>query len=487
MIDHLKRLLKGSLIYGVGHAVNSLLQLLLLPLFTNFFDPVDYGLLSALVVFSTFISTIFSFGFGTSIGVNYYNESSNSYKSGLIWSSFFILLISSSMIMIIFGLNINIIDKILFEGKAGFSLIFLAVINAILIILEIPFISRLQFEEKHTSYLVINILFVLMNFLGKLICVWYLKFGIFSIFVVDILSRVLALFLFGISIKKYTPIIWCRKAAIPLFKHGVPMMASFFCLYFIQQGGVFFIQHMQDLTAVGIYTLGYSLGYSIVILTSAVSTAWFPFFMSFIEKKEEASILFGKMTRYYVYFVGLVSTLYYLLADVVVGFISTDNYTESASVVGLISSSFFVLSITNMLLPPIYYAKKVSIVIYLQLIAAISFVGLSYILIPMYSYIGGAIAMFISYGVMLILYYYYNKRLDFKIKYEKETYIFMLCYMVVVIILNVVSYKLSIFNFILKLIVISSFVVLSYFNTDKNEIRYLTIFFKRKRNNLIKK
>ena len=479
MINHVKRLLKGSMIYGIGHVVNSLIQFLLLPLFTNFFDPVDYGLLSALVVFSTFISTIFSFGFGTSIGVNYYNESSNTYKSGLIWSSFIILLLSSSVLIIVFGLNISVIDQLLFESKAGFSLVLLAVFNAILIILEIPFISRLQFEEKHTSYLVINISFVLMNFIGKLICVWYFKFGIVSIFVVDIVSRILALFLFAISIRKYTPFIWCRSAAKPLFKHGVPMMVSFFCLYFIQQGGVFFIQHMKGLTAVGIYTLGYSLGYSIVILTSAVSTAWFPFFMSFIDKKEEASILFGKMTKYYVYFVGLISTLYYLLANFVIDFVSTDNYTESASIVGVISSSFFVLSITNMLLPPIYYAKKVSVVIYLQLIAAISFVGLAYILIPMYSYIGGAVAMFSSYGIMLVLYYYYNQRFDFKIKYEKEVYIFILCYIIVVILLNVIQFESSIVNFVIKLLVIISFLLLLYFTADKTEIKFLKLNFKK--------
>ena len=52
---HLKRLGKHSLIYGLGGLVSRILAVLLLPLYTRYLSPADYGVVETLIALTTVV------------------------------------------------------------------------------------------------------------------------------------------------------------------------------------------------------------------------------------------------------------------------------------------------------------------------------------------------------------------------------------------------------------------------------------------------
>ena len=56
MLDHLRRLSSQTLIYGLGDAVTRIAGLLLLPIYTRFLSPDDYGKLALITLFSTVVA-----------------------------------------------------------------------------------------------------------------------------------------------------------------------------------------------------------------------------------------------------------------------------------------------------------------------------------------------------------------------------------------------------------------------------------------------
>ena len=81
MKDQLLRLGRTAAIYGIGSILNRFISFLLLPLFTKYLTPTDYGISSILGWMTFLLAPIFSLGMGTGIATCYYE------KEGLLPSS----------------------------------------------------------------------------------------------------------------------------------------------------------------------------------------------------------------------------------------------------------------------------------------------------------------------------------------------------------------------------------------------------------------
>src|SRR5262245_1884445 len=58
MLDRLKELFRHSAIYGLGSVVARILGVLLLPLYTRYLSPSDYGLIETLVALTAVLSAL---------------------------------------------------------------------------------------------------------------------------------------------------------------------------------------------------------------------------------------------------------------------------------------------------------------------------------------------------------------------------------------------------------------------------------------------
>lgn len=74
MKEQLFRLGRKTIVYGIGSILNRVISFLLLPLFTKYLTPTDYGVSSILGWMTFLITPIFSLGMGTAIATCYYEE-----------------------------------------------------------------------------------------------------------------------------------------------------------------------------------------------------------------------------------------------------------------------------------------------------------------------------------------------------------------------------------------------------------------------------
>src|SRR5688572_16139034 len=94
------QLARGIFIYGVGSVLSKIISFFLLPLYTNYLTPAEYGISSILGIVSMIITSVFCFGFGTSIGMIYFDVEGKKEKSEIISSAFAILVLVSILIII---------------------------------------------------------------------------------------------------------------------------------------------------------------------------------------------------------------------------------------------------------------------------------------------------------------------------------------------------------------------------------------------------
>ncbi len=83
-------LLKDSVIYGAGRALQKFLVALLLPLYTAFLTPSDYGILGMVVTVTTFLDVLVTLGFDVAFSRFYFDDKSPQARRRVITNVFYV-------------------------------------------------------------------------------------------------------------------------------------------------------------------------------------------------------------------------------------------------------------------------------------------------------------------------------------------------------------------------------------------------------------
>jgi len=467
MIQHLKKLLKGSAIYGIGAALNQALNVLLTPLFTSYFSPEDHSIFSVLGFFSAILSTIFLFGFGTSIGLCYYENSSVENKRKTIWTSFIVLLIAAIFMLILFYPSIDYYNHYLFKNAYYPNYIAITLVSSVFTNILIPLTLYLQFEEKQLGYVMITVITTIFSISVRIIAVVYIGAGVNGVVIGQFLAVLLQFLITFLWVVRYIKFGFSIEITKKLFRYGLPLIPSFFTLFVLQQGNVYFLEQYSNSRELGLYSIGFSIGSFITLITNAIATAWFPFAMSFQEKRQEAETIFGKITTYYAFAVGSISLCFYVFARPVIHIMTNYRYWDAEELVGLSATTWFLAFFFNLLLPPMYFEKETKYVSLIQAISSGGYVLVALWLIPIYGNKGAFLSLLLGYGFMNLLFHLWNRYkypAYIGIRYEKKKLIsFIFLYV------GFVYFHYLFNNFLISTILFICFVLCLVYLLDKTE------------------
>lgn len=484
------KLMKSSFVYGVGNFLSQFINVLLLPIFTAYLTPRDYGAMSVLAFISFILVPLFSLGSGTSIGICYYDAKNKDKKNVIIWTAF-VLLVFSSFIMAILGfLFSSKITHLIFNMQGYDYLFILNIFYVVFTILAIPFMLKLQFEEKQKIFSAITVISTLITIAISVLLVVYFKRGLNGMMEGYVLSKFISLMFYFRYATIAVNFNFELSSARDIINNGLPIVPSFLSLYVLQQGNNFILQKVNSLESAGIYSIGYNFGLGLVIIVGAFSTAWMPFFLSYSDRKEDAKKIIGRIMTYYVFAMGIISLLFYVFAEPIVLLLTKPNFHEAYKVIGFVATAQVLIGIFNILLPPIYYAKDVKYIAYIQIISSILFIGISLILTKTFGISGAAISLVVGYLIMDALLYFWNKqqkRRYLNIEYEwKRILPFAFCYISIVFIMLQKSHFSVPMDIVSRLLLLIANIVIVYYLLYSDERNFIansikSLFIKRKR------
>jgi hypothetical protein len=118
-------------------------------------------------------------------------------------------------------------------------------------------------------------------------------------------------------------------------KTGFADDSRVFFLFLMQQWVRWPLEWYHGLDAVGIYSVGSSLGSAVGILTGAFISAWTPFALSHANRQEEGAYILGRITFYFIAGFGFITSLFFYSQSLL--FVSSRRapFYEASQVVGL--------------------------------------------------------------------------------------------------------------------------------------------------------
>jgi O-antigen/teichoic acid export membrane protein len=417
LINQLKIISKETLIYGVGNAAGSIISFLLLPLYTKFLTPADYGYLAIFAVFQSVIEITAAFGLSSGLFRYYLMAENKTEQRKVISTCFWTQLIFIVVISAIFFPLSKQFSFIFFENT-NFSKYFIFVTATGLLSAFGGFVfSYMRAERKPIFFAIIQIVKIILLAITNIYFVVILhksyqgviigNFGvtfIISLFVLLWFARFLK---FSFSYNFFKRLL--------IFITPIYVVNVFF--FILSLSDRLFLNHFLSTKEVGLYSFGSKIG-SIVMLgiITPFSTAIVPYALS-IAKEDHFKNTFSKILKYFLLVLTFFSLCIFYFSKEIVLVVSNKSYMNASGIIGPILLSgifyglYYNLSIAIDIVEKTYLASIVVIV------GALVSIAINYFTIPLFGMYGSALASSVSNGVLFLLMYHFCQK-HYPIQYE---------------------------------------------------------------------
>jgi len=470
-----KSLFKQTAIYGLATVLPRMLSFLLVRLYTGILPTAEYGEVSIVLSWMVFFNVFLSYGMETAF-FRFYNTEKD--KQNVVATTTITLFWSS--IFFLFGALIfrdALADWANVEVQYITYSIWILVLDALVII---PF-SKLRANQRPIRYAIIKIGNVMVNLLLNLFFLLLLpkiaeanpnsfignlyveNFEIGYIFVSNLLASLLTFLVLSpnyLSLnRKFDKTLWLK-----MMQYGLPILVAGIAFavneHFDKILLGYWLPENIAKTEVGAYSACYKLGLFMVLFATAFRLGIEPFFFS-LSGNEKAPQTYAMITKYFVILGSLILLGVIVFADIL-KFLLLDNksYWEAMKVVPLIILANFFLGIYNNLSVWYKLTDKTKIGAYISIVGAIITLVLNFLLIPIWSYYGSAIATISAYGSMMLISYYLGNKY-YPIPYDIKK---ISRYLLISILFSVISFYGFRENYYIGIALLIAFMYFIYFN-----------------------
>ena len=436
MGNPIKKLLQQTAIYGLSNIVARLINYLLVPLHTYLMVTADYGSVGELYAYITFINVLLTYGMETTFFRYYKSDDVN--KNEVYTTILISLVVSSSIFLVVSFLAMYSIAGWIGYATAPEYIFCLLLIAAIDAITAIPF-GRLRAENKPLKYVSIKIATIVLNVFFNIFFLWlcpyilkhypdsYITSCVSSIYnphkmpgyilYANLIASVSTFIFLGKDLldvrSSFNTILWKK-----LLHYGSPLIIGGLAGMTNEVIDRILLKYLLP-TAIakselGIYNACYKLSILMTLFVQAFRMAGEPFFLSHAKDKNSPQ-LYATISQYFliagcIVFLGVMANIEWIK------FFIAPAYHDGLVIVPL-------LLLANLLLGMFYnfsvafkIGNATSTLATISIIGAIITIVLNVLLIPLYGYVGSAIATLVCYASIAVMGYLLAQKY-FKIPY----------------------------------------------------------------------
>lgn len=270
-MEQSNKILKHSAIYAVGNVSRQLVGFLMLPIYTNYLSPSDYGIVGLLIFMVSLIELLFGGHMFHAVPKFYFQEKDSEKRKNIL-STALIVTAGISSISIIFCLLLrNQASQLLFGSDEYAVLVSLFSMQILTHALENYALVYIRIQKKPWLFVAVNLAKLGLQLSLNIIFVVTLEMGVMGIALSSLIaSSIFAIFMtiytlrfVGLKVKK--------SITLRLLKFSWPLWVGGIAGLYIGSSNRYFIRIYSDLSDVGFFELAAKFGTIIVVLV------WNPF------------------------------------------------------------------------------------------------------------------------------------------------------------------------------------------------------------------
>ncbi len=411
-----RHFLTDAAIYGIGGVVIQLASVVLLPLYTHYLTPSDYGVMEVIERIGQIINICLMAGGIRQATFAFYLQAADQADRERVAVTITAFLVA---IFSLAGLTILALSPLL-APLLGIENPLLLVFGVVTVLAELFLIiplSLMQARVESLAFVIVSVLMLVVRVVLAIVFVAVLGWGVWGVYASLLITFIpFGAVLTGRELKKGSLSVDWRKCG-EITRFSLPFIPTGLCFCVLYSGDRFFLVGTAGTAALGIYALGCKVA-------SVVGTVtWQPLFKVWSARmyetfaKPDAAQLAGQMLTRILTAYALVATGLCLFHREALRLLSSEAYAGSGSVIApmLLATAF---SFTAIYMEGVFYFwRKTYLKPWIAAIGAAIILGLYALLIPRYSILGAVYGATLGYAALALVTYLFAQRV-FAVRYQ---------------------------------------------------------------------
>ncbi len=396
-----KKVLENSFLYIFSSLLVKAIGFLLLPIYTKFLLPKDYGITNLVSGFTSVATFIIAFSLYSAIIRFYTDYKEDGEKLKRFYGSIITFIMISGGLFIGAGFIFdNLLIALFFKGITFYPVVLLALVTLIFLALHTVHQNILQSMQKGKKLAMINLILFALQVGIVLFFIGILKLGATGVLLTTLIINVGYFVYMMIDLKRSKLIVLgidfkiLKEAltySIPIMPHNLSTQIANFTTQI-------FINNSTSLASVGLYGIASQFSAIIDVVQVSVNQAFTPWFYDMMNTKEDVdkkSIVSLSNILLIVY-----SLLYMgigLFSQEVILIMTSEKYILSWTVIPVLVVGFSVKSIYYFHVNILFYYKSAAKKIFIAtLTGSFADILLAFVLVPKFGMYGAALSFIIA-------------------------------------------------------------------------------------------
>jgi O-antigen/teichoic acid export membrane protein len=406
--EQLKTLGKHAVIYGSADVFPRVINLLLMPVFTFYLSPENYGVLGILVLFGVTTKILFRMGLDSGFFRLYYEQDSDREKKVFCTTIF-----AAAATVGLIGLIATVwaadpISRFLLGGGRDF--IILVAVDIFLTVFAFVPMNLYRILEQSQRFTAVSLFRNGLNLSLKVILV-VSGWGVAGVLWADLIAAAFFILLLSptLVVNLCRGFSWQMLSSALSF--GLPKVPHALAYQILNLADRKLLHWFGSLEQVGIYHVAYQFGLGIKFFLSAFELAWSPFIYSILKRADHPQTLARIATYASIVLWTLALGIAVLSRELLILMTTNPAFHAGYPVIPLIVLSHVFQGMFLLTSIGIGISKNTYPFPVMTLAAAVLNVSMNLALIPRLGMMGAAWSTVAGYALMLVMGIYYSNRL----------------------------------------------------------------------------
>ncbi len=397
----LRSLAGKSIVYGAGSVLLRGLTFLLLPVYTRYLAPADYGVVTVTATLIAILGVFFPLGLHGALGRFYYSTDSpeeRRARGGTIWLA--TLLVAAAMAVVLDRAGAPLLGQLLPQVPFD-PYLRIAIWTAFFAVFGLVPLVLLQVQERPGPYIAASLGAALATTGFILVLVVGFRQGALGYLLGGLAGAVVAAVWYtGIAVRNVRVTI--RAAVLwPALAYSLPLVPHALAGWVLELSDRAILSRFVPLAQVGIYSLGYQVGTALGLVVVAFNNAWVPYlFKTLAANGQDQDRRLARLAGYFVMVLCFSALGFALMVEPMLRLVVAPAYLPAAAIAPWVIGANVLYGLYVIPIGLLFWKDETRRIPLVTLAAAAVNVGLNLWLVPRYGIAAAAWSTLAAYAVM---------------------------------------------------------------------------------------
>jgi O-antigen/teichoic acid export membrane protein len=419
----LRSLFKQSSIYLAGDMARRTVGFLMIPVYTRYLSPADYGVIELIELFVAVTTITFGILATSDAMVRIYHDyaSREENSAAVVSTTLWYMTIAGVTVA---GLAWNWaapMSRLLLQSADYSDLIRYAFVAMVFSNLTEVGLVYERMRLRATFFVAFSLLQVSANLALNVYFIVFAGLGVWGFVLSKLITSAAGSVFLLARLAREVGWKFDRAAGRAIFQFGFPLIFSSAALFVIHFADRFFLSRYSTLAEVGVYALAYKFGFLVTYLVGEpFGRVWSVNLYSYVTRPDWSE-QFGRVATYLVFFLLLAATALSVFIPEALKLVATPAFYAGAQLVPIIAFAYAFRELGDFFRGVLFIGKRARLYSGITIACALLKCGTSVVLVPSYGAKGAAWATALTWGGYLAFCWVTAGR-QYRLPYEVKSF-----------------------------------------------------------------